>query len=72
MLFPPANQIWCYSFSVPAWVQSPLTITAVLQYRKFNQRYAKWALGAKYRELPIVDIARHSLLVPIREQPPVR
>jgi len=53
-------------------VQSPLTITAVLKYRKFNQRYAKWALGDKYRELPIVDVARHSLLVPVREQPPVK
>jgi|GEM_PF-494107 len=68
---PGKSDLVTYSFSVPAWVQGPLTITAVLKYRKFNQRYAKWALGAKYRELPIVDIARHSLLVPVREQPPV-
>lgn len=61
-----------YNFAVPAWAQSPVTITAVLKYRKFNQRYAKWALGEKYRELPIVDIARHTLLVPVREQPPVK
>lgn len=68
---PGESDLVTYNFSVPPWVQSPLTITAVLKYRKFNQRYAKWALGAKYRELPIVDVARHSLLVPIREQPPV-
>lgn len=65
------SDIVSYNFSVPAWAQSPITMTAVLKYRKFNQRYAKWALKEKYRELPIVDIARHSLLVPVREQAPV-
>ena len=65
------SDVVSYNFSVPAWAQSPITITAVLKYRKFNQRYAKWALKEKYRELPIVDIARHSLLVSVREQAPV-
>jgi hypothetical protein len=65
------SDIVSYNFSVPAWAQSPITMTAVLKYRKFNQRYAKWALKEKYRKLPIVDIARHSLLVPVREQAPV-
>jgi len=60
-----------YKLTIPSWVKEPLTISAVLKYRKFNLRYAKWALKDKYREIPIIDVARHSLIVPVREQPSV-
>jgi hypothetical protein len=55
-----------YSFVVPSWAKSPITVSATLKYRKLNQRYARWALGEKYTELPIVDMAWDSLEIPIR------
>ncbi len=66
------SDIISYRVEIPAWVKGPLTISAVLKYRKFNQLYATWALKEEYRELPIIDVARSSLVVPIREQSLVR
>lgn len=55
-----------YSFEVPAWVKSPLTVTATLKYRKLNERYAKWALKDQYVKIPVVDLAWSSLAIPIK------
>lgn len=55
-----------YSFVVPAWAKSPLTVTATLRYRKLNERYARWALHDKYVEIPPVDLAWASLDVPLK------
>lgn len=55
-----------YSFEVPAWAKSPLAASATLNYRKLNPRYARWALGDRYRPVPIVDMARASLVIPVR------
>lgn len=52
------TDVLAYTFSIPDWVLSPMTITATLKYRKLNDRYARWSLREKYLPLPIVDIAR--------------
>lgn len=54
------------NFAVPSWAKSPLTVTSTLKYRKFNERYARWALKEKYRTLPIVDMAWDSLIIPLK------
>lgn len=71
--FIPAGQsdISTYTFEVPTWAKSPLHATAVVRYRKFNNRYARWVLEDSTIELPIVDMARHSLTIPIRIKPEV-
>jgi len=61
-----------YSFKIPSWAKGPIALSAVLKYRKFNQRYAKWVLGDDYQDLPITDMARATIMVPLRQQPPVR
>lgn len=58
-----------YKFQVPSWAKNPLTASATLKYRKLNTRYAKWALGDKYRPLPIVDMANSSLTIEVRTKP---
>jgi hypothetical protein len=55
-----------YSFAVPFWAKSPLTVTATLKYRKLNDRYARWALKDRYVPIPVVDLAWDSLTIPIR------
>ena len=60
-----------YQFTVPAWAKEPLTVTAILKYRKFNQRYAQWALNHPKPVLPVVDMARDSLTIPIKVKPVV-
>jgi len=58
-----------YAFSIPAWAKGPLTASAVLRYRKFNNQYARWALQDNSIELPIVDMARYSLTIPVIGRP---
>lgn len=60
-----------YAFVVPTWAKGPLSVTAVLRYRKFNAQYAKWALQDPNVELPIVDVARDAIQLPLRDKPPV-
>jgi hypothetical protein len=55
-----------YSFVIPAWAKSPLTVTASLKYRKLNDRYARWALKDKYIQIPAVNLAWTSLDLPLR------
>ena len=71
-LIPPGgSDVVDYSFDVPTWAKSPLTVTAVLRYRKLNIRYAKWALGEEAAELPIVDMARAAIVIPVLDKPEV-
>lgn len=57
-----------FSFKIPHWVNGPLSISSQVKYRKLNTRYAKWALQEDYQTLPITDVSRAQLLVPVREQ----
>ena len=60
-----------FSFPIPDWVKGPLTVTATLNYRKLNDRYARWALGDAYAPLPVVDMARDTLVIPVYIRDPV-
>jgi hypothetical protein len=57
-----------YRFKVPNWAKSPLTISARLRYRKLNNQYAQWALKEKFVSIPVVDMARDSIVVPLRKK----
>jgi len=55
-----------YNFIIPSWAKAPLQATAVVRYRKFNNRYARWALEDETISLPVTDMARHSRTIPLR------
>jgi hypothetical protein len=57
-----------FSFDVPAWAKTPLSVAATVKYRKFNNRYARWALQDDDVVLPIVDVAADAIVIPIRER----
>jgi hypothetical protein len=56
-----------FSFKVPYWVKGPISIATQVKYRKLNTRYAKWALQEDYQTLPITDVSRAQLQIPIRQ-----
>lgn len=60
------SDIVSYEFKVPAWAKGPLTASAVVRYRKFNNRYARWALKDSQIRLPITDMARDSISIALR------
>ena len=57
-----------YKFKIPSWVKGQLNANAIVRYRKFTNRYAKWALKDENIVLPIVDVATDSLRIPVREK----
>ncbi len=62
------SDVLTYEFTVPFWAKSPISATAIVKYRKFNITYARWALSNDKIELPIVDMARNSILIPLRRK----
>lgn len=60
-----------YRFKIPTWAKGALTATAVVRYRKLNNRYARWALKDINLVLPIVDMARDSINLPVRQKPEI-
>ncbi|MEY3288354.1 MAG: hypothetical protein RLZZ419_596 [Pseudomonadota bacterium] len=68
---PGGTDVTSYSFKVPDDVKGPLIVSASLNYRKFNNRYAKWALKDDKVQLPIVEMAVSSILLPIKIKPEV-
>src|SRR5690554_4284616 len=58
-------------FRLPSWAISPLTVSAAVKYRKFNKRYSDWALEDEKIRLPVIDMARHQLNIPVKHQPEV-
>lgn len=60
------SDIVSYDFVVPYWAKTPLNVTVTLKYRKLNERYARWALKDRYVEIPVVDLAWDSLVIPVK------
>ncbi len=54
-----------YTLSIPQWAKSPLTITSVLRYRKFNRDYTQFVFPDNPPVLPITDMARDALSIPL-------
>lgn len=65
------TDVTSFSFKVPDDAKGPLIVTAGLKYRKFNNRYARWALKDNKVELPVVEMATSSMLLPIKIKPEV-
>ncbi len=51
------SQIVRYQFRVPDAAKSPLTISAEVEYRRFNQHFIDWAMGRQHYDQPIVTMA---------------
>jgi lipoprotein NlpI len=50
------SQIVRYEFMVPADAAGPITITAKVNYRRFNQHFIDFGMGKHY-EMPVVEMA---------------
>lgn len=56
---PGRSQIVRYQFKVPADESGPITITAKVNYRRFNQHFINWVMGRHY-EMPVVEMAQRT------------
>lgn len=65
---PGETDIATYEFQIPYWIKGDMTIMARLRYKKFNQWYTNWALSRTDIRLPVVDMARDSMTLPVRKK----
>jgi len=68
------SQIVRYQFKVPENASGPITVTAKVNYRRFNQHFINWVMSKHY-DMPIVEMAartRTLILGPNPAAPPDR
>jgi len=62
------SQIVRYEFTVPADAVGPITVTAKVNYRRFNQHFIDFGLGKHY-ELPVVEMAARTRTLAVGNNP---
>lgn len=65
MIFAGYSDASPYELRVPRDAVGPLTLSAVLRYRKVNQKFADIILGKGHPALPITDLSRSESLVQV-------
>jgi hypothetical protein len=64
------SQLVRYSFIVPPAAAGPISITATVRYRRFDQHFMDFGMG-KHFEQPIVDMASQTRIIKLGENLPV-
>jgi tetratricopeptide (TPR) repeat protein/thiol-disulfide isomerase/thioredoxin len=63
------SQIVRYEFKVPENAKSPITITAKVNYRRFNQHFMDFAAGKHY-DMPVVEMSARTRTLILGNNPP--
>lgn len=69
MILPGSTDLSSYKFTVPYWVKGDITVMARLRYRRFNKWFTDWVFEDKDVRLPIIDMARTTISIPVRMRP---
>ena len=62
------SQIVRYEFKLPADAAGPITVTAKINYRRFNQHFIDFGMGKHY-EMPVVEMASRTRTLAIGSNP---
>lgn len=65
------SQLVRYSFKMPEAAAGPVTLTAIVKYRRFNQHFVDFGMNQKHYVQPIVDMATVSRVINVGENKPV-
>jgi Flp pilus assembly protein TadD len=63
------SQLVRYQFKIPQDVKGPITITAKVNYRRFNQHFMDFGMSKHY-EMPLVEMASRTRTLALGENPP--
>ncbi len=69
MIMPGSTDLSSYKFTLPYWVKGDITVMARLRYRRFNKWFTDWVFEDKDVRLPIIDMARATVSIPVRKRP---
>lgn len=56
--------------NIPKNTKGPITLHASIRYRKFTPEYEKWVFEDKQIDIPVVEVARTTIVVPIKIEAP--
>ena len=62
-------QIVRYRFKVPQDAEGPITITARVNYRRFNQHFIDYAMGQQHYPMPVVEMAARTRTLALGANP---
>jgi Flp pilus assembly protein TadD len=62
------SQVVRYAFKLPADAAGPITVTARVNYRRFNQHFMDFGLGKHY-EMPVVEVAARTRTLTLGANP---
>jgi Tfp pilus assembly protein PilF len=62
------SQIVRYEFKAPLDIAGPITVTAKINYRRFNQHFVDFGIGKHY-EMPVVEMASRTRSLAIGSNP---
>jgi tetratricopeptide (TPR) repeat protein len=68
------SQLVRYSFHMPAAASGPVTLTATVKYRRFNQHFIDFGMNMpanKHYEEPVIDMVSTTRVVSVGENKPV-
>ncbi len=68
-IMPGATDLSSHKFVVPYWVKGDITVMARLRYRRFNKWFTDWVFEDKDVRLPVIDMARATISIPVRMRP---
>ena len=65
------SQLVRYRFRLPREIAGEFTLTAAVQYRRFNQRFLEYGLNDKHASEPVLEIASASRTLKLGENTPL-
>ncbi len=65
------SQVVRYSFRMPEAAAGPVTLTATVKYRRFNQHFVDFGMNQKHYVQPVIDMATVSREIRVGENRPV-
>ncbi|HET7451425.1 MAG TPA: tetratricopeptide repeat protein [Thermoanaerobaculia bacterium] len=69
---PGADRLVRYRLAVPADAKGEVTLSAAVEYRKFSRDYSIFVGGAGAPVLPVVEISRDTVSLPVGDASPTR
>jgi tetratricopeptide (TPR) repeat protein len=63
------SQLVRYQFKIPEGAKSPLTVTAAVQYRRFNQHFIDWAMDKQHYQMPVVTMVARTRTFVLGDNP---
>jgi len=67
---PGRSQLVRYQFRVPSATKGPITVTARVNYRRFNQHFIDFGMDKKHSPQPVVDMTTRTRTFVIGDNPP--